>query len=192
MIAQTNYLLILPIPSRSHLRLLLQLTLNILEFHPSTIATILITSVTSSMLEQEIKLQPNMTRLEERLRVRQASDDLEQGASVTAKAQATQKGVGPLLDEVLSGIGEDRFATIPCLVIHDLFLAFVRVAMRERTNALGIPNIPCLQYWPTMSVTQHRFINTTENYGSTEKMVQRCLYYRELRVDREDGSAMSR
>ena len=175
MTAQTNHLLILPVPSRSHLRLLLQLTLNILELHPSTIATIIITSVTSSMLEQEIRLQSNMTRMEERLRVRQASDDLEQGAPAMARIQAVQKSVGPLLDEVLSGIGEDRFATIPCLVVHDLFLAFVRSAMRERTDALGIPNVPCLQYCPTMSVAQHRCINTTENYGSTEKMVERCL-----------------
>ena len=118
--APTNHILVLPVPSRSHLRLLLQLTLNILQFHPSIVATIIITSVTSSLLEQEIKLQPNMSRLNERLRVKQARDDLEQGAPAMMRIQAIQKSVGPLLDEVLSGRSDGRFATIPCLVIHDV------------------------------------------------------------------------
>lgn len=85
-----NHLVLLPLFARSHLRLSLQLTLNLLNLHPSLVATILITSVCTSRLDQEIQLQPKsvVARLEGRLRVKTVEVGLAQDAGVVQENEA--------------------------------------------------------------------------------------------------------
>jgi len=173
-----NHLVLLPLFARSHLRLSLQLTLNLLNLHPSLVATILITSVCTSRLDQEIQLQPKsvVARLEGRLRVKTVEVGLAQDAGVVQENEAFKERIGPSLEELLCGKGEDRFAPVPCLFICDVgvfrlrekladlvkvFHVFLRSALREKTAEFGIPRIPVLQLIPTMALTQHRQVSGT-------------------------------
>jgi len=130
----TNHILIIPISSRSHLRLLLQFTLNLLTIHPSTIATILIPSVTASRIEQETALQPKrlMDQMGSRIRVTGVEVDLldlQAGSSAFAENQALRPVIGSYFEDILSGKGKGRFSTTPCMVICD-----VRVNQTGRTG----------------------------------------------------------
>lgn len=114
--------LVIPISVRSHLRLLLQLTLNILGIHPSTVATMLITSVTTPQIEKEMQLQPCgvMTELGDRFRTVVVDVQLPVNATMIEDHMALQHRIHPVLDKLLEGKEEGAFATPPCLVICDV------------------------------------------------------------------------
>ena len=70
MVELTNHFVIVPVSAWSHLRLLLNFTLNLLTIHPSTIVTFLITTPTTLRLEKEISLHPSTYVVPLRSRIR--------------------------------------------------------------------------------------------------------------------------
>ena len=122
MMTPTNHILIVPLSAPSHLRLLVQFSLNLLELHPSLVMTMLISSITTPRLKQELNLQPKalISRLQSRFRWIETEDGLEKGSTTFEEHQAVQRSAGPLFELVLSGKGEGHFASIPCLVICDV------------------------------------------------------------------------
>ncbi|CAD6566482.1 MAG: hypothetical protein TREMPRED_002646 [Tremellales sp. Tagirdzhanova-0007] len=168
-----NHLVVVPVSSRSHIRLFLQLTLNLLALHPSLVATMLVSSVSYPIVLKEIDLQPQriMDSLEGRFRVKRATDGLESTASRPDEQQAFERCISSDLGDLFAEKAEGRFVTKPCLVINDLFRAFVRDAVRQKTDELGISTVPVIQFLPTMALIMHRYLQG----GWAEHMVERYL-----------------
>ena len=121
-----NHLVVVPVSSRSHIRLFLQLTLNLLALHPSLVATMLVSSVSYPIVLKEIDLQPQriMDSLEGRFRVKRATDGLESTASRPDEQQAFERCISSDLGDLFAEKAEGRFVTKPCLVINDVSVCF--------------------------------------------------------------------
>ena len=123
--APSNHVLIVPITSGSHIRVIIQFTLNLLTFHPSLVATILIGSIAVPRIEKEISLQPEalVSIFRDRIQLKVVEDGLAPGAGgAFIENNILKERAGPALDELLEGKGQGRFAAVPCMVINDASL----------------------------------------------------------------------
>ena len=202
-----NHIVLVPISARSHLRLLTQLALNLLTLHDSLVVTMLITSVSAPRLQQEINLQPKnlMAKMGSRFRVVSVKDDLPQDAGPYAEHEVMKGTIGPALEQILSGKGEARFATVPCLFISDvrsgpLSLRHVSTEGRSFSGSLSVlPSKRRQRHWesaasPCFSFSRrwrwHSFGRLCD-FGSCSELISEQLhpYHRKSRGDRKDGGA---
>jgi hypothetical protein len=121
-VSPTNHILFLAFSARSHLRILVQFSVNFLLLHPSSINTILVTQVAKTKLDEELALQPAslLRDLEDRFRVIVTPDELTPGSSAIEEVRAFMKGSSSVIRSLMGGKGEGRFAKVPCLVIADV------------------------------------------------------------------------
>lgn len=131
--APANHIVSITFPETSHFRFLYQLSLNLLELHPSLIISLLISEDSEAKFHGEQKLQPKslLERTESRFKlhvVRRLPDDGDAEAviAVTAeKGKNIEQDRRGFLNEsrrLLEGQGEGRWVTVPCLFLVDVSL----------------------------------------------------------------------
>ena len=122
----THHIICVPITGRSHVRQHLQLTLNILRVHPSTVCTIIITPQGTSMLAEEMALNPLSTELRDRYRTVTSQTQLE-GDGTGFRAMGDIKTNFPeAAVRVLGSPDGEGFDKTPCLFIVDVSLTWWR------------------------------------------------------------------
>ena len=119
----TNHIVFVPVSSRSHIRLLLQLSLNCLVLHPSLIATVLVPQIYTERIDQELALQPPalLERMRDRFRVVKIDDGLTAIGGFGMENQVFAQKSPPVVEALIRGqVGDGRWTTRPCAFVGDV------------------------------------------------------------------------
>lgn len=120
----TNHFVVIPLRSVSHLRLLLNFSLNLLDVHPSLIITFLISSSSVPLIQRDLSLQSDRTLLD--LAGRYTIISVEDGTDRLGNTLSEPQGFAAGFQEVVKSVlqGQDstagRFARRPCAFICDV------------------------------------------------------------------------
>ena len=123
----TNHFVFISSNGVSHLRLLLQLALNLLDLHPSLIITFIISDRIAEKYESEYGLQPTslVNRVQARFRPEIIStaftgskqQEEASGSKVLHSMDANKRynqGLADAVQGLISGTRQGRWATMPC------------------------------------------------------------------------------
>lgn len=120
--SDVNHFLFIPTFAFSHVRVLLQLALNLLSTHPSLISTFLIPSTLVEGVNREIALKPDglLKGLEGRWRIKSVDVEVPPGTNYVQMGAIFTTAAEGVLRSVLSGSDEGNFSALPCAVVFDV------------------------------------------------------------------------
>ncbi|WVR08204.1 hypothetical protein IAU60_005251 [Kwoniella sp. DSM 27419] len=187
---RSAHLLMVPFASRSHLRLHLTFTLNLLDLHQALQASILITRGLRALVQAELRRHPGYIARagEDRIRVLEVGkDDRVQGSGMFreaevlirgfAQAWARLAGRGGFVDQGESTpghpAGHDKEQVPwgpPDTVMYDMFLPQIREILRLSPDGEAIP---ALLFMPTLASAMSRFVAPEGEGGMGIGMVSR-------------------
>ena len=116
------HIVFIPSSARSHIRLLFQLSLNLLSIHPSLVNTFLVTSLNAPFLREEASIQRHelMTAVAGRWQIVEIDVGLEPGTSPLVERVALEERLNEPLKVLIGGKGKPGFQVKPCAFICDV------------------------------------------------------------------------
>ncbi|CAD6569984.1 MAG: NAD-dependent glutamate dehydrogenase [Tremellales sp. Tagirdzhanova-0007] len=153
----TNHIVFAAINEVSHLRLSLQLALNLLVLHPSLVVSFIIADGTIDSLNREYDLQP-VKKLD------LANPNLPTEMVITPARYL--EGLKVAVGEIIVGKREDKWATVPFGFASDAFLAeVIHKKVGQMVAELDIKKIPVWHCNPSSAVGHHRMFGKLEEGG---------------------------
>ncbi|ORY26782.1 hypothetical protein BCR39DRAFT_540197 [Naematelia encephala] len=182
------HVVFIPVSLRSHLRILIQLCLNLLKANPQWQGTLLYTAVIAGSVQEELELQEQafLSTLGPRLAHVVIEDGLTPPAAAYEERMAFKATCEGPLRELIRG--KDGLNP-PTAFISDMLRTSIRKQVHEVCDELASPRIPVLHLYPSMALSLHRFLNKYEDGGSCDQATERMKLYQEEGLSKDDSVA---
>ncbi|KAK4684606.1 hypothetical protein P7C73_g5563, partial [Tremellales sp. Uapishka_1] len=178
MSSSASHVVFVPLALRSHFRIMLQLSLNLLSLHPTLLATLLVTRYMVHMMDEEVALQSDTLSgaLASRFDIHVIEDDLPAGSTVFAEKLAFKARCEKSISVLLTGEGTKY---LPARAfISDMHRTTLRKQVHSVCERLGQRHVPVLHLMPSMALTMHRFVASAADGGWCEGITERMAAHK--------------